>query len=77
MVDEFDGDEYELRAVVDAAQTLPFLTERRVVVARDVGRFTADDVGPLVALARRSAAPPRSWCWSPVAGGCRRSSAMR
>src|SRR5918994_2606067 len=48
MVDEFDGDEYELRAVVDAAQTPPFLTERRVVVARDVGRFTADDVGPLV-----------------------------
>ncbi len=48
MVDEFDGDEYELRAVVDAAQTPPFLTERRVVVARDIGRFTADDVAPLV-----------------------------
>jgi DNA polymerase-3 subunit delta len=48
MVDEFDGDEYELRSVVDAAQTPPFLTERRIVVARDVGRFTADDVGPLV-----------------------------
>jgi DNA polymerase-3 subunit delta len=26
-VDEFDGDEYELRAVVDAAQTPPFLSE--------------------------------------------------
>ena len=50
MVDEFDGDEYELRAVVDAAQTPPFLTERRVVVARGVGRFVADDVAPLVAL---------------------------
>ncbi len=49
MVDEFDGDEYELRAVVDAAQTPSFLTERRVVVARGLGRFTADDVGPLVA----------------------------
>ena len=49
MVDEFDGDEYEVRAVVDAAQTPPFLTERRVVVARGVGRFTADDVAPLVA----------------------------
>ena len=49
MVDEFDGEDVELRAVVDAAQTPPFLTERRVVVARDVGRFSADDVAPLVA----------------------------
>ena len=49
MVDDFDGDEYELRAVVDAAQTPPFLTAQRVVVARGVGRFSADDVAPLVA----------------------------
>ena len=27
MVDEFDGDEYELRHVADAAQTMPFLTD--------------------------------------------------
>jgi DNA polymerase III subunit delta len=49
MVDEFDGDEYEVRLVVDAAQTPPFLTESRVVIARGVGRFGADDVVPLVA----------------------------
>ena len=49
MVDEFDGDDVEVRAIVDSAQTPPFLTERRVVVARDVGRFTADEVAPLVA----------------------------
>lgn len=48
MVDEFDGDEYELRQVADAAQTMPFLTDRRVVVARDVGRFSADEVTPLL-----------------------------
>jgi DNA polymerase-3 subunit delta len=48
MVDDFDSAEYELASVVDAAQTPPFLTERRVVVARGVGRFTADDVAPLV-----------------------------
>jgi len=48
MVDEFDGDEYELREAVDAAQTLPFLTDRRVVVARDVGRFNADDLTSLL-----------------------------
>lgn len=50
MVEELAGDEYEMAALVDAAQTPPFLTERRVVVARDVSRFSkADDVAPLVA----------------------------
>jgi DNA polymerase-3 subunit delta len=49
MVDEFDGDEYELRAVVDAAQTPPFLTDKRVVVARGMGRFNADDLTGLLA----------------------------
>src|SRR5829696_1720458 len=48
LVDDFDGDDYELRAVVDAAQTMPFLTDTRVVVARGMGRFNADDVAPLV-----------------------------
>jgi DNA polymerase-3 subunit delta len=48
MVDEFDGEEYEMRTVVDAAQTMPFLTDKRVVVARDVGRFNADDLVPLL-----------------------------
>ena len=37
MVDDFDGEEYELRSVVDAAQTAPFLTDTRIVVARGVG----------------------------------------
>jgi DNA polymerase-3 subunit delta len=49
MVDEFDGDDYELRLVVDAAQTPSFLTDKRVVVARDVGRFNAADLAPLLA----------------------------
>jgi len=49
MVDEFDGDDYELRLVVDAAQTPPFLTDKRVVVARGIGRFLTSDVGPLLA----------------------------
>jgi len=48
MVDEFDGDEYELRVVVDAAQTMPFLTDKRVVVARDVARFNTDELTPLL-----------------------------
>jgi DNA polymerase-3 subunit delta len=48
MVDEFDGDEYELRQVVDAAQTPSFLTDKRVVIARDVGRFDAEQTATLV-----------------------------
>jgi DNA polymerase-3 subunit delta len=49
MVDEFDGTEYLLRDVVDAALTPPLFTDRRVVVARGVGRFVAEDVAVLVA----------------------------
>ncbi len=41
--------EAELGAVVDAAQTPPFLADRRVVVAPDIGRFSVQDVVPLVA----------------------------
>lgn len=49
MLDDFDGTDYDLAAVIDSAQTPPFLTDRRVVVARGVGRFGADDVAPLAA----------------------------
>nr|MDQ6928783.1 DNA polymerase III subunit delta [Actinomycetota bacterium] len=48
VVEELSGDDYELAAVVDAAQTPGFFTSRRVIVARDVGRFTTQDVTPLV-----------------------------
>ncbi|HEX9258431.1 MAG TPA: hypothetical protein VF855_02765, partial [Acidimicrobiales bacterium] len=34
MVEDFDGDEYPIDAVVSAARTPPFLTDARVVVAR-------------------------------------------
>ena len=40
----------------------PFLTERRVVVARDVGRFTADELAPARRLPRRPAADAPSSC---------------
>jgi DNA polymerase III subunit delta len=48
MVDEFDGEDYEVRAVVDAAQTPPFLTDKRLVVARDIGRFSTEELTPLL-----------------------------
>lgn len=49
MVDDFDGDDYELGAAVDAAQTPPFLTPTRVVVIRGLGRFNTEQAAPLVA----------------------------
>jgi len=48
VVEDLTGD-YEMRAVVDAAQTPPFFGGHRVVVAHDVGRFLTADAGPLVA----------------------------
>lgn len=49
MVDDLSGDDYEVRTLVDAAQTPPFLTDRRVVVGRGIGRFNAEDTATLVA----------------------------
>jgi DNA polymerase III subunit delta len=48
-VEELAGDDYDVASVVEAAQTPPFFGDRRVVVARGVGRFSAQDVAPLVA----------------------------
>ncbi|MCP3990009.1 MAG: hypothetical protein GY724_13115 [Actinomycetia bacterium] len=46
-----EGSEPELTPLVNAAHTPPFLTERRVVVGRQLGLFTkAAQVGPLVEL---------------------------
>lgn len=50
MVQELGGDDYEIAALVDAAQTPPFLSDRRVVIGRDLHQFTsAAAVAPLVA----------------------------
>lgn len=43
------GEDADIAPVLDAAQTPPFLVARRVVVVRDVGRFAADAIRPLVA----------------------------
>ena len=44
-----DEEQLTMQRLVDAAQTPPFLTERRVVIARHMGRFSkAADVGALV-----------------------------
>jgi len=47
-VEDFWGDEVDLDAVTTACLTPPFLGERRVVVLRDAGRFSTDDLRPLL-----------------------------
>jgi DNA polymerase-3 subunit delta len=50
LVDEFDLDATLLGSAIDAAQTPPFLTDRRIVVVRRFGRFSKnDEVAELVA----------------------------
>lgn len=50
LLDEFDLDTTTLGAAIDAAQTIPFLTDRRIVVVRRFGRFSkGEDVAELVA----------------------------
>lgn len=48
-VEDYSGDEIDLAAVADGCATPPFLVSRRVVVLRDVGRWTTEEVAPLVA----------------------------
>ncbi|MDP9386997.1 MAG: DNA polymerase III subunit delta [Actinomycetota bacterium] len=48
-VEDLSGDDATVAAVVDACSTPPFLGDRRVVVVREVGRFGADDLAPLLA----------------------------
>jgi DNA polymerase-3 subunit delta len=45
---EPSGDDADTAAVADAAQTPPFLSDRRVVVVRDVGAYSTDGLGPLL-----------------------------
>jgi DNA polymerase-3 subunit delta len=48
LVDDYGDDDYELAAVVDAAQTPPMLTSYRVVVARGLDRFGLAALAPLL-----------------------------
>jgi DNA polymerase-3 subunit delta len=47
-LEELAGDELAVGSIVDAARTPPFLSERRVLVVRDVGRWTSDELAPLI-----------------------------
>jgi DNA polymerase-3 subunit delta len=43
------GDEVDLAAVADSCATPPFLADRRIVLVRDIGQFSTEEVGPLLA----------------------------
>jgi DNA polymerase-3 subunit delta len=48
VLEDFSGEELELGAVADACRTPPFLADRRVIVVRDAGRFSAEQLQPLL-----------------------------
>ena len=47
-VEDFSGDEVDLAVVADACRTAPLLSDRRVVVVRDVARFSTEALAPLL-----------------------------
>lgn len=48
MVEDYRDESVDLAAVADSCATPPFLTERRVVVVRDAGRFLTEEIAPLI-----------------------------
>src|SRR6202011_3452272 len=48
-VEDFRGEEWDLPAAPDSCAPPPFLADRRIVVVRDIGRFSTDEVAPLLA----------------------------
>ncbi|MGA3219312.1 MAG: DNA polymerase III subunit delta [Acidimicrobiales bacterium] len=48
VLEDYGGEDTELGVVVDACTTPPFLADRRVVVLRDAGNFSVDQLQPLI-----------------------------
>jgi DNA polymerase-3 subunit delta len=48
VVEDFAGEDLDVAAVVDACRTPPLFTDRRVVVLREAGAFSSDQLQPLV-----------------------------
>jgi DNA polymerase-3 subunit delta len=51
-METFDGDAVSADEVVNAANTMPFMSERRLVVVRDVDKMSAADQGALADYAK-------------------------
>jgi DNA polymerase-3 subunit delta len=47
-LEDHRGDGVDLAVVADRCATPPFLADRRIVVVRDVGRFSTEEVAPLL-----------------------------
>jgi len=52
VLEELAGEEYTIHEVVDAVQTPPLLSDRRIVVVRGFNRFKSAELEPLVELLR-------------------------
>lgn len=48
VLEDYSGEEVDLASVADACATPPFLTSRRVVVVREVGRWKTEEIAPLL-----------------------------
>lgn len=48
-LEHMDAEDLDLAQVADACRTPPFLADRRVVVVHDIGRFSLEQVQPLLA----------------------------
>ena len=48
MLQELSNEDYSMEELVDAAQTFPLFTEKRVVVARSLNRFKISELGALL-----------------------------
>jgi DNA polymerase III delta subunit len=47
-LEDYEGDEVDLAAVADSCLTPPLLVSRRVIVVRSAGRYSTEDVDPLL-----------------------------
>jgi len=47
-LEELGGEDLAVSSIVDSARTAPFLTARRVLVVRDIGRWNSDALAPLI-----------------------------
>lgn len=65
-LEELGGEELTPEAVVDSARTPPFLTARRVLLVREVGRWSSDQLSPLLEYL---ASPEATTALVLVAGG--------
>ena len=50
LLEELSGEDFAIEHVLDAIQTPPLLSDRRIVVARGFNRFKVDELQPLISL---------------------------